>query len=626
MSANQENAWLGALRRHAGIRTALVVSGNVNDVCYCDDTQDYRPVPEVVAAALHQRGFDEVVLWDRFSGVQNVSVEAAEALQREVVPDGQSNEAPAGEAYDVDEGEAAPASPQTTDAPVLANPDDFYAVAYHHLMDPGSRRRAFVIDYSHLLFGSATNLSEQERQWLIILSKAVRNAPMPLAADELDRSGSLLVLICNRIECVPPVFYQNNPRVHEITIPMPARAEREAFLRRTQHLWLLRQPLTPGDADFNDFVDCLEGLHLRDLQQLVRLSRQVEGEPLTSEKLIGLYKYGEQNSPWEELSRAKLDGIEETLRRWVKGQDEAVDKVRDVIVRAYTGLSGLQHSRRQSMPKGVLFFVGPTGVGKTELAKALARFLFGDETACQRFDMSEYNHEHSDLRLVGAPPSYVGYEAGGQLTNAVKARPFSVLLFDEIEKAHPRILDKFLQILEDGRLTDGKGETVYFSETVIIFTSNIGAAQLTGHSQDEPERVKELFTQEVRRHFVEELGRPELLNRIGNNIVPFNFINGDQFLVDIARAKLSPLQERLREKYRIEELAFADEERALAALVSRVNRANGGRGVLTEIVTSVIDPLADFLFREEEDFSHYAGRRIRVVQAGDSAQFAFTLE
>ena len=179
----------------------------------------------------------------------------------------------------------------------------------------------------------------------------------------------------------------------------------------------------------------------------------------------------------------------------------------------------------------ILFFVGPTGVGKTELSKALAKFLFGDEQACIRFDMSEYAQENSDQKLIGAPPGYVGYEEGGQLTNAVREKPFSIILFDEIEKAakpNPRILDIFLQILEDGRLTDSKGETVYFSESVIIFTSNLGASEVSSSGSNE--EVAEEFIKIVKNYFDNEIKRPEILGRIGyNNIVPFNFIKDKEF-------------------------------------------------------------------------------------------------
>jgi len=295
-----------------------------------------------------------------------------------------------------------------------------------------------------------------------------------------------------------------------------------------------------------------------------------------------------------------------------------------VIKRAYTGLAGLQHSKKQRMPKGTLFFVGPTGVGKTELAKSLAQFLFGDEEACIRFDMSEFNHEHSDQRLVGAPPGYVGYEEGGQLTNAVKKRPFSVLLFDEIEKAHVRILDKFLQILEDGRLTDGKGETVHFSETVIIFTSNIGAAEVQ-FSEDKTS-VREEFIEKVKRHFIEVAGRPELLNRLGDNVVPFNFIADPGVLINIARTKLRPLRERLREKYYIADLVFDNEEKALGSIVQLVDRRMGGRGVLNQLNERLLTPLSQWLFENSRQRSRLANRTIRVLQVGSLPEFEFDLE
>ena len=177
------------------------------------------------------------------------------------------------------------------------------------------------------------------------------------------------------------------------------------------------------------------------------------------------------------IDHEKIKNRDVLLRQRLMGQDQAISKTVNIVKRAVSGLSGLQHSSGQNKPRGVLFFAGPTGTGKTELTKALAEQLFGDENNCIRFDMSEFAESHADQKLFGAPPGYVGYEAGGQLTNAIKERPFSILLFDEIEKAHPSIMDKFLQILEDGRMTDGQGNTVYFSETLIIFTSNLGITQ-----------------------------------------------------------------------------------------------------------------------------------------------------
>jgi hypothetical protein len=200
-------------------------------------------------------------------------------------------------------------------------------------------------------------------------------------------------------------------------------------------------------------ADLTDGLTLLDLRNLLALSNQMPVR-IRPDRLVNLYKFGEQRSPWEDLDGARLNGVEEELRKRVIGQDKAVHAVGTLLIRAYMGLAGLQHSSVRRKPRGILFFVGPTGVGKTELAKATAAFLFGDENACIRFDMSEYSHEHDDQRLVGAPPSYVGFEQGGQLTNAVRQRPFCVLLFDEIEKAHPRVLDKFLQVWRAGGPVD----------------------------------------------------------------------------------------------------------------------------------------------------------------------------
>lgn len=269
--------------------------------------------------------------------------------------------------------------------------------------------------------------------------------------------------------------------------------------------------------------------------------------------------------------------------------------------RAITGLSGLQGSSH-GRPKGVLFFAGPTGTGKTETAKTLAEILFGSEDACIRFDMSEYSQPHSDQKLLGAPPGYVGYEAGGQLTNAVRNRPFSILLFDEIEKAHPTILDKFLQILEDGRMTDGQGQTVYFSECIIIFTSNLGIytrdARGERHLNVTMDMTYEDVAKRVRRaiedYFKLELGRPEILNRIGENIVVFDFIRPD-VAERILAAQVKKIVRFLREDKEIA-LTLSDKAQAKLREAALCNLANGGRGIGNIVESHLINPLSRFLF------------------------------
>ena len=207
----------------------------------------------------------------------------------------------------------------------------------------------------------------------------------------------------------------------------------------------------------------------------------------------------------------KLIQMEDRLHQRVIGQDEAIRAVANAIRRARAGLQDPQR------PLGSFMFLGPTGVGKTELARALAEFLFDDEHAMIRIDMSEYQEKHTVSRMIGAPPGYVGYDEAGQLTEAVRRRPYAVVLFDEIEKAHPEVLNVLLQLLDDGRLTDGKGRTVDFRNAVVIMTSNLGSqyiAEQTARGGAIDEAVRRQVMEALRSHF-----RPEFLNRIDETIV-----------------------------------------------------------------------------------------------------------
>jgi ATP-dependent Clp protease ATP-binding subunit ClpA len=351
-------------------------------------------------------------------------------------------------------------------------------------------------------------------------------------------------------------------------------------------------------ASVGAFVDMTDGLLLTDLNAIAQLGRS-EGVPFDRiADAVRRYKVGVVEDPWRKIDRRKIQAAPDFVRHRVQGQDHAVTHVLDIVKRAATGVGT---PRRGGRPRGVVFLAGPTGVGKTELAKTITSLLFGDESAYIRFDMSEFGAEHSDQRLIGAPPGYVGYDVGGELTNAIREKPFSVVLFDEIEKAHPRILDKFLQILDDGVLTSGRGDRVYFSEAVILFTSNLGiyregpvGERILNASPDEPfEAVQAKVRHEIDRHFKIVLNRPEILNRIGENIVVFDFIRPDtavQIFHQMVDAVLSDLA------HGGTVVSIGDVAREKLAALCLEDLSNGGRGIRNQVERHLVNPLARALF------------------------------
>lgn len=579
------NIWLEHFSRDIGYKSSVIVFGNTSDIMLNPKNYGkYDKVINTLIAYIRDKGYKQIVKWDRVDGIDySVSDEIMNANVDNITSP-RSNDYDLGEDFDT--------SFTSQQGNCYKNPDEFFPYMLS-IIKNNSNKTAFVLDYSDYLFGNANSLSEKERNYLAILGKALEaSQSYNLLDSEFASVGNIVIIVAKNNAMIPPAFYLNNSMVSSVNVPLPGHREREHFIETNMACLNISQNIMSDKNIEDDLIDALDGFTLKEIAQMMKLSRQMP-EKLSFEKLINLFKYGEKVSPWEELSKDKITRIEDELSKRVKGQNVAISKVKEVIIRAYTGFSGLQHSSKQKKPKGTLFFVGPTGVGKTELAKSLAEFIFGDENACIRFDMSEYNHEHSDQRLVGAPPGYVGYEAGGQLTNAVKEKPFCVLLFDEIEKAHGRILDKFLQILEDGRLTDGKGETVYFSETIIIFTSNIGASEVNADLN--PKEVKKLFVEKVQDHFITKLGRPELLNRIGDNIVAFNFIDDPKVFTDIAKLKFKTIEEVVTERYGAK-IVFEQEDDIFMAIGKKAGKQNGGRGLLNVMESLIINPLSEFIF------------------------------
>lgn len=564
-------------------------------------------------------------------------------------------------------------------------------------------------DKMKTLFGNLSHLpSEEPSGYLFVLKMTSRllsrdKDSSGLSAEELtifrqllnvvrsiDGKEHKLFILANQLKDLPTWFTDEiaNPFIKVLNVTKPSEENRLAFFREEMvgangifskeflsNYSVIRNEAVASAQQSHSLDNSTESLReVRDpiekkflgytndftMKMLVRYrsylaeNLNADRKPLTDPTKIGFsiseFRVGDMSNPWDDKEKIKnLLNIKEEVSRVIKGQDEALQEAQNILTRSALGLA---RSKNPNAPRAILFLAGPTGTGKTELCKQIATSLFGSEERMVRFDMSEYGEKESDQKLFGAPPGYVGYEEGGKLTNAIKKEPFSLVLFDEIEKADGSILDKFLQILGDGRLTDGKGETVRFTDCIIVITSNAGVHKFEGltktqiaelmQGDEEPEGtmdievvsqlendnksakeiyqiVKDHLRYNVKAYFHCKLKRPELYGRIEDSLVYYNYI-GKESVREIVKSTVKSAVKSAVEAIGIQGV----DETSLNDIYDKLTvycknnkvRALGARGIIKSTDKLFTGSLSNFLspyVREENGSEQLKGKILHCV-------------
>ena len=579
--------WVLDMERLLSIRSQFVISGNIRDNFIVRMQEKYTLVPMLrcLWVALNRIDYRLMLVYDPIEGIrpypnEPAVVELASKLFDLKLQDG-----------------------------VMPVSLENLSMLMRRVAEMREVRCALVIDFASRLVRQADHLDQAEHRFFVFAERlaALSNPIVPSGVEPAPGTARFnpVVWLLNRPQDMPSWLTLDSARITALSVTSPDFDTRKAAAGILGYLF---EGYAGSDEMAHEkfctrFADLSEGLWLMALGDIAQLARRKSLGFRDIDLAVQCFKVGIVDNPWKKsYMREKIVNAHSLIEDRVKGQPQAVTKTLDILMRSVMGLTGAQARSSGNRPRGVLFFAGPTGVGKTELAKTLTQLIFGDERAYLRFDMSEFSEEHTSARLLGAPPGYVGYDAGGELTNAVREKPFSVVLFDEIEKAHPRILDKFLQILEDGRLTDGRGDTVYFSEAVIVFTSNLGIYVENEQGRrvqnvqpgDNYEVVESRVRGAIVDYFKFKLSRPEILNRIGDNIVVFNFITPD-IAVQILEGMLQNVINRVSEEHGITLIIAPEARQELLELCTR-DLNNGGRGIGNQVESSFINPLGRALF------------------------------
>ena len=610
--------WMQEFRRFQALKSQFYLYGNVYDCYYfpvnfdevenADDLRwaKFNDIRQLLLLYLKKEGYEIIATYDVIDGVDIESNDPKITKEKILILLSEENSA-VKEYFQSKKMKA-----------IEKNISDSLSF-FRFLVSNTGKLSAGIINYASRFSSDPNSLEEKERENFLKILKSAQDA-------RVFKNGkrNILIFLCDKLNDIPSWVLLENPLSKGIEVQKPNKDERKRFFQVQSSRFFTEGTEVNSEEVARLFCDLTGGLANHEMENLITISNQEKLHVNNIRQIVDLFKYGTKENFWENLEKAKIDNAESELKKRVMGQDHAIRKSVEIIRRAKLGLHSIDQTRVRNKPKGVLFFAGPTGVGKTELAKSLAELIFSDEDAILRFDMSEYNDSNSDVKLIGSPPGYVGYEEGGQLTSRMKDRPFSIVLFDEIEKAHPVVFDKFLQILDDGRLTDGKGETVYFSESLIIFTSNLGIFKEDEYGRRIPNITFEdsyndmsvKIMDEIRVFFTSKLNRPEILNRFGNNFVVFDFIRPDVdkeiLLKNLNTIKKNLLKEK-NSRFEFDDTFIELFRRHYLA----DNLINGGRGINNQVETYIKGGITNFMF--DQNTSENLSFRVCVNEANGNS-------